>query len=238
VRLFIPGWHVSDVHVKLAEGSPVPSPLWGERVERDISGREVDHMELDGLRLFHKNMMDQQLGRAAFSYTNNQARIEVVFFVDQDPYRLLIAARGVTTYAFLVDVLPGYRVRPYLGDDLKPLLDALGVRYNPSSPFSATAFFEDLDQHVPQSPSGVAPALTSTIALVQPDIEEADKTYFLCWVPQPAGRHVTSRNLQKTLALLGPDVMEQCRRGNVSSAWTDDERQENLTARSVPRTNR
>lgn len=191
-------------------------------------------MILDGLREFHKNMQGQHLGRAAFSYTNNRARMEIVFFADQSPYRLLIAARGVTTHAFLVDVLPGYRVKPYLGDDLKPLLDALGVQYNPSNPFSAAAFFEHLNLNIPQAPTGMERARTATVALVHRDIEEADKTYFLCWRPQSPGRHVTASNLHKTLSLLGPDVMEQCRLGNVSSAWTDDPHQETVATHSVP----
>lgn len=180
-------------------------------------------MYLPGLRALHRAMRRDGVERAAFSYRNNRAQLEVAFITDEEPYILLIAARGVGQHAFEVPVLRGYRVIPFLGADYFALLDALGVESNPENRFSVRAFFTDLNDHIPdhvttptQRPS---PQL---VALRDDNFEEKDKIYFLGWLVHGSDRSVTEANLDKTKKLLGLRAFEHCDRHNISSRWTEN----------------
>jgi hypothetical protein len=196
----------------------VVSPLWDAQ-EMGVTTRGPS-IALPRLRSLHASMRKEGIDRAAFSYVNNRARLEVVFITDEVPYVLLIAARGVGRTAFEVPVEPGYRVGLFLDrEDYKRLLDVLGVRPNRENPFSTKAFFLDLDQHVPASAHG-REAPPHVMALRGHDVEEQEKVYFLSWLPNRGGRHVTAANLAKTHEFLGRAAFERCRRGNISSRWT------------------
>lgn len=179
---------------------------------------------LDRLRPFHQAMRRQGLSRAAFSYRNNQARLEVVFIVDESPYVLHIATRGIHPFAFEVDVLPGYKIVPYLGDAYQDLLEALGVQSNRENPFSAKAFFRDLNANVPPGTAKPIEAQPHQLTLRQESVEESEKVYFIGWTCHGEGRHVTTENLNKTKRLIGSLSAARCARQNVSSNWTADPR--------------
>lgn len=166
-------------------------------------------------------MREDGVDRTIFSYRNNQARLDVVFLVDETPYVLLIGARGVIPYSFELPVLPGYRVPLLFNEHLKPLMDALGVRPNPDSPFRTSLFLEDLNRHIPAT---VNARDLPTDLLVRrasaSDVEEADKVYFVGWVAHSDGRRVSPQNLDKTRRILGAATADRCRRSNVSTRWS------------------
>lgn len=159
------------------------------------------------------------VGRAAFGFRANRAELEVVFVIDVAPNALLIGVSSARPYAFRIDVTDGCEVVPHLKEHYGKLLDALGIEPNPANPFGTIKFFRQLDDHVPQRPSGVfqSPEL---VARLWNDFEESDKSFFVGWVAHNDGRHVTAGNLAKTDLLLGRDVADFCRRHNISSRWS------------------
>jgi hypothetical protein len=176
---------------------------------------------LGALRLLHQRMREEGVDRTTFSYRNNRARLDVVFLIDETPYVLLIGVRGETPYSFELPVLPGYRVPLLFNEHLKPLMDALGVRPNPDSPFRTSLFLDDLDRHIPDyvNARDLPTDLLSRRAAAS-DVEEADKVYFVGWVAHGDGRRVSAQNLDKTHRILGAATAERCRRSNVSSRWS------------------
>lgn len=200
------------------------TPLWWNTwiMVPPQANNPTHRITLGRLRPFHQAMRKQGLSRAAFSYRNNKATLEVVFIVDESPYVLHIATRGVHPFAFEVDVLPGYQVVPYLGDAFRPLLDALGVEWNPTNRFSTTAFFRELDSNVPHGMVKPVEAEPHQLTLRRESVEESEKVYFIGWTCHGEGRHVTTENLNKTKRLIGKMSAARCARQNVSSNWTAD----------------
>lgn len=176
---------------------------------------------LTRLRALHRDMRSKRLDRSTFSYRNNRVSVEIVFLIDEHPYALLFGVRGARPYSFELPVYPGYRVPLRFDRHLRPLLDALGVTWNPASPFSTKLFLQDLNSHIPSySAARDLPTdlLASRSAAV--DIEEADKVYFVGWIAHNNGRSVSTANLEKTRRLLGGRIAERCERSNVSSRWS------------------
>lgn len=188
---------------------------------RHHSGGSQPTKALSALRLLHQRMREEGVDRTTFSYRNNRARLDVVFLFDETPYVLLIGVRGEIPYSFELPVLPGYRVPLLFNEHLKPLMDALGVRPNPDSPFKTSLFLEDLNRHIPDTVN--ARDLPTDILArrgTASDVEEADKIYFVGWVAHSDGRHVSPRNLDKTRRILGTATADRCRRSNVSTRWS------------------
>lgn len=188
---------------------------------RHHSGDSQPMKVLRAFRTLHQRMREEDVDRTTFSYRNNRARLDVVFLVDETPYVLLIGVRGEIPYSFELPVLPGYRVPLLFNEHLKPLMDALGVRPNPDSPFRTSLFLEDLNGHIPDSVNARdLPTDLLSRRVTASDVEEADKIYFVGWVAHSDGRHVGPQNLDKTRRILGAATADRCRRSNVSSRWS------------------
>ena len=204
------------------------------------SAKQVPMLQLDELRPLHQNMRRDGIDRAAFRYRNNQARVEVVFITDENPYVLLIAVRSGSLFAFELPVARGYKVPMLFNEHLSPLMDALGVTPNPTNPFSTKRFLADLARHIPSRITD-RNLPTEALALRKPaaGVEESAKKYFEGWTAHSDGRHVTARNLAKTASILGRSIAERCEKSNVSSRWTDKaEDQRRVTSPPGPRGHR
>ncbi|QIM16033.1 rloe protein [Leucobacter insecticola] len=178
-------------------------------------------MELPALRLLHQRMRQESVDRTTFSYRNNRARLDVVFLVDENPYVLLIGARSEAPYSFELPVLPGYRVPLLFNERLKPLMDALGVRPNPDSPFRTSLFLKDLNEHIPDFVNARdLPTDMLSRRIAASNVEEADKIYFVGWIAHNDGRNVSPKNLDKTRRILGAATADRCQRSNVSTRWS------------------
>ncbi len=182
-------------------------------------------VKLTQLADMYQRMCADNVYRVTFRYRNNRATLEVLFLADSAPGLLVIAARSAypTTLTVRVD-LATFVISTYLSHaQYYALLTALGVESNPDNPFHTNKFFQDLDAHVPPyRPSRCAATPHQVAALTGCDVEEADKVYFVGWVPHTpeSGRHVTAANLAKTRAIIGSAAYEICRSRNVSSRWS------------------
>lgn len=185
-------------------------------------------MELRGLRSLHRDMRKQGQYRASFGFRSNNARVEVVFITDERPYVLLIAAHGETLHSFELPVFNGYRVPTYLGENYKPLLDALGITPNPENPFSTRGFLDDLNSQIPANwarreiPTELLAKRRSAASM-----EESDKIFFLRWQPHTGSKQVSQANLEKTRLLIGSKTAERCAKSNISSCWTSSPTERN-----------
>ena len=183
-------------------------------------------IELNRLRLFHREMEKCGICRRRFPFRRNHKELDVLFFTDMEPYELMFGLVG-GQWSMTVKILEGYRVNILLGkDDYAKLCEALGLKYGPNNRFRPKDFFEDLNRAIPRELSLSSEVKPQDIARYSRNIEEADKVYFAGWRPHhdPGVRDVTERNLEKTRLLLGEDAYRRCLKHRISSAWTADRR--------------
>ncbi|WP_151199502.1 DUF6037 family protein [Cryobacterium sp. LW097] len=177
---------------------------------------------MDGLRNLYRQMRAESQERAFFRFDKGKARLEVVFLIDESPFVLLISVHGHGGLTFEVPVLPGFRVSTVMEkQQYAALCRALGLEWDPSKPFSPAAFFRELDGKVPSGIPVVVPR-SDVVGRRRMDVEESTKTYFIGWRKNIPTEHVSVRNLEKTLRLMGAVAHRRSRDGNFSSCWTDD----------------
>lgn len=179
-------------------------------------------MRLEVLDRLATSMQAQRIDVQLFEHRHGCARFDVFFFMGQ-PSEMLIGARGADPpLAFSVEVHAGGRLNPFLGDHYGALCEFLGLRPNPDNPFSPSAFFQQMELSVPLvAQHGRVPAPVTVARYCQ--MEDADKLYFVGWRDNASrGTSVSKENLEKTRRLLGWNAFDLCKRGNVSSCWTDD----------------
>ncbi len=126
-------------------------------------------------------------------------------------------------FSFTLDVEPGFYINPHLPKEVfKKLCEVLELRFNPQNQFSTRAFFMEFNQNIPSQAAKHQAAKPHEIANYYPQMEEADKKYFLGWRHNhPIKENVSLENLEKTRILLGYQAYLICRDKNISSRWTD-----------------
>ncbi len=195
-------------------------------------------MKAPRLGFLHHDMVANNERRVRFNWTNGAVKFSVVFIIDPHPFLkhlpapdqkmnrpapLALLMFGVVGggYAFTKPVYPGFWFDTFMGPDLPLLQQALRSDSPAGKPLDVNGFFADFVSHVPT-------ALTHTEAVQwkdlpwRPDVEEADKTYFLGYRTNPSTSHVTAKNLEKTELAAGELAAKICRELNVSSCWTAD----------------
>ncbi|TEA09211.1 DUF6037 family protein [Mycobacteroides salmoniphilum] len=139
-------------------------------------------------------------------------------------------AKGLKPLAFVVQVLPGFRVRPWIANGkitIAKLKEILGVTSGGQKPFSLTNFLKEIDTSAPTHVRGVIRAQPEVLARYHRDVEEADKVYFERFLPHNGiNSNATVPNLDKTRRLLGEEIYRTCRERNISSCWTTDPAQQ------------
>lgn len=178
---------------------------------------------LDNLRPLFKDMKSKDKSRIRFSFQHGRVTFDVFFFIDEAPFSLLFGAKQFNI-AFELEVLPGFSVECYLSKETyKALCKALGLTYDPNTPFSIKSFLNDFNVHIPNSTSGLSEPEPHEVGEYRNDVEESKKIYFCGWRDNTVrGETVTPHNLHKTKRLLGEPSFQACRRKNLSSCWTDD----------------
>lgn len=177
---------------------------------------------MEGLRSLHRRMRAESQERAFFRIDSGSARLDVVFFIDESPFALLVSVHGHGGFTHEFPVFTGFRVETAMNNaDYTALCRALGLRWDPSNPFSPAAFLRDLDARVPHGVPVEAPR-SDIVARRHLDIEEADKSYFIGWRRNSPTERVSARNLDKTKRLMGSLAHRRSSDGNFSSCWTED----------------
>lgn len=98
---------------------------------------------LEGLRTLYQSLKASGELRVQFEHRhrNNGAKFVVVFLADGSPFELMVVAKGLKPLAFVVQVLPGFRVRPWIADGkitIAKLKEILGVTSGGKTHLSAS----------------------------------------------------------------------------------------------------
>ncbi|ROS05583.1 hypothetical protein EDC56_1122 [Sinobacterium caligoides] len=151
--------------------------------------------------------------------------IDVFFFIDDKPFVLLFGVKAAN-FSFEVEVGKGFAIDPQLDPaTYKNLCAALGLKYDPENPFKPFDFFKEFNKSIPGQAASSQKADPHDVVIYRPDVDEADKVYFLKWRDNTKrGENVQSVNLDKTSKLLGEKAYARCRQKNISSCWTDQKK--------------
>ena len=182
---------------------------------------EVTILKLDGLKSPYVDMKEKKIKRCRFPFTFNNVHFDVFFFIDEIPFKLMFGVKAKNFY-FEVDVHKGFIIDPNIGDKYLRLCEALGLKFNPNSPFKTVYFFSEFNKTIPKTIENNNYPRTNEIAYYRRDIEESEKIFFMGWKDnEKRGEHVRPENLRKTRLLLGYDAYLRCKEKNISSRWTD-----------------
>ncbi len=201
--------------------------------ECSLPGIPLSH---DRLRLLYQSMKRAGTTRQQFDIrvhgrSGASVTFNVVFLAEslnKEPWKLLLGCRPPYQRYERVKVYPPFQI--YQGD-LKPdfmhwLRETLGVRGNSEEPFTGEAFLRN--ELIAKTPIAVrrSNVRPSDVPIHPSEIEEADKVYFLRWLPHSDMRHVSEDNLRKTGVLISKEFENICRKHNISTCWSADPRDE------------
>lgn len=180
-------------------------------------------MKLERLAQLYESMNSQGMTKSKFEFRFRNLVFSVVYIAEQFPHELLFGCRAHALF-FVVSVSRDFIIGTYLGDSYKALLDALEVKPDPNNRFSPNVFFQEFRSAIPQTTTpGNTPSVTD-IASIRRDVEDAEKIYFLGWLPHDGVRsHPSESNLSKTKRICGQAAYDTCYRHHISSRWTDIE---------------
>lgn len=180
-------------------------------------------MKLERLNHLYGDMKAQGITKTKFEFRFRNLLFSVIYIAEQFPRELLFGCRAHTLF-FVVDVSRDFTISTYLGDSYRALLDALGLKSNANNRFSPNVFFEEFGAAIPQTTLPANTPTVTDIASNRRDVEDAEKIYFLGWLPHDGVRsRPSAANLAKTKRICGPTTYDLCLRNHISSRWTDIE---------------
>jgi hypothetical protein len=147
----------------------------------------------------------------------------VLFDIETDPYTLFFGVKR-KNYAFRFSVERGFVIKPWIDDKeiFGKLYEILQLTPNSKNRFSLTAFLKDFDRNA--KINNIREAKISDRRLFFKNVDdEADKIFFLKWLPHGERKKVSPENLEKTRKWLGEDAYNYCKKKNTSSCWTANE---------------
>ncbi|GGX69004.1 DUF6037 family protein [Saccharospirillum salsuginis] len=181
-------------------------------------------MKLPGLIPLYRSMKDQNIGRYKFRYQLNNLTFDCLFFIDLEPFELVMGCLG-HNFAIFREVQHGFEIEPFIEpkETFFALLEALRTANNSASRFDPKQFFLDFDQQIPSQANPRNIATAQDVVRYYSDIEEADKVHFCGWLDNSLRRNrVTESNLEKTRRLMGQQIHDFSQRRNLSTRWTND----------------
>lgn len=180
--------------------------------------------------------------RFRWEYRNGIARFSAFFAYDPEPdvdyMPLFVAYRPANPedrrqWAHLYEVHQDQRCMLYADpilshEEYKALIDILGIQRAPTgNPFRVSGFLQELQEATDGIPGSWERHRIRTIRDIPSEyrsgVEDPDAIYFCGWHQNPAGKHPTARNLEKTRRFLGSSIARECQRLRVSSRWTTDQ---------------
>lgn len=180
-------------------------------------------MRLTGLEPLYRSLRGQGMGRVKFRYRLNHLNFECLFFIDTQPFELVMGCLG-HNFAIFKQVMRGFEINPYLGDAYAPLQRALFLDAGTNIRLDPSTFFSEFNRHIPSHAAPDQRPGTRDIGRYYPDLEEADKLFFCGSLDNNLqGNRVRERNLAKTHRLMGQRAHDFALHRNFSTRWTNDE---------------
>jgi len=188
--------------------------------------------QFTNLDQLHVDMAQKEIYRTTFPFQFKGNGLSCIFITNTIPYRLYITTLGNAPFSILLMIDDEYRTSEYLGDNYSKLLRYLGIKYTEDATkrFRPSALLQHLDNNIP-SICNNQPRYNDILAItsLQHDIEEADKRYFCGWHTNPPNKNVRANNLIKTRLAFGDEYAEMSMKHNISSRWTYEQCDEDLT---------
>ncbi|MDK7355165.1 DUF6037 family protein [Peptoniphilus harei] len=179
------------------------------------------------LESLHNNMKLNDMERVVFPFRYNEKGFSCIFITDILPYRLYLSTLGDNPITFELKINNKYETSSYMNDYSK-LIEYLELKYDPNHKFKPNDFFRSLNNNIPENCNN-APNYKDVIVIAAShrEIEESDKIYFCGWKNNIV-RNVTDENLEKTRSAFGDELAELCKKKNISSRWTDIDKDEEI----------
>lgn len=120
------------------------------------------------------------------------------FLINENPFKLLFGLIG-GNFALDLDVERGFRINPKIPKyKYYKLCEILEIEYNPTNPFSLSAFFREFNFKIPKIAYKDQKAQAHQVARYYRNLEEADKIYFFGWRDNNAyGTNVSAKLLNR-----------------------------------------
>jgi hypothetical protein len=182
-------------------------------------------MQLTGLQPLYRSMRQKGMGRTKFRYHLNHLVFECLFFIDTEPFELVM---GCLAHNFVIfkEVRPGFEITPYIEpkDTFFALRNALFQGQGSGNRFDPVAFFSEFNQHIPTHTAPDQAPSVDDVVRYYPEIEDAHKRFFCGWLDNSKqGNKVSVLNLAKTRRLLGQRAHDFAQRRNQSTRWTHEQ---------------
>lgn len=182
-------------------------------------------MEMTSLRELHKSMIAIRIDIQQFQVVTGAASFDCLFSTREAPFILALTSRGTNPKFFRFEVLPGYKIKDYLGEMYGPLLDALKVDGANGQPLVPKQFLDQLNKAIPtEAHLKNRPSPTEIIRLRPDIVEDRDRPFFDSWiywdqtVLNPRGPR--SENVYKTRLMLGLEAEKHSLEMKASSRWS------------------
>ncbi|MDD1795112.1 DUF6037 family protein [Enterovibrio sp. ZSDZ42] len=190
-------------------------------------------VEMTNLKALHQSMLRIKTDMQQFQVKTGSASFDCLFSTRDAPFVLTLTSRGASPKFFRFDVVGGYKIKPYFGEDYSELAALLNSGANTGQKLIPRNFLEQLNSAIPSKANEKNVPPPQEIIRLRPDItEQRDRPYFDTWMywTQESGRHPSTENLEKTKLVLGRDAWEYSKEMNASSKWSAKELGRNWTS--------
>lgn len=179
------------------------------------------------LESLHNNMKLNDMERVIFQFRYNEKGFSCIFITDILPYRLYLSTLGDKPTTFELKINNKYETSSYM-EEYNKLIEYLEIKYDPNHKFKPNDFFRSLNSKIPENCNN-KPNYKDVILIAAShrEIEEPNKIYFCGWKNNIV-RNVTDGNLEKTRSAFGDELAELCKKKNISSRWTDIDKDEEI----------
>lgn len=179
------------------------------------------------LESLHNNMKLNDMERVIFPFRYNEKGFSCIFITDILPYRLYLSTLGDKPTTFELKINNKYETSSYM-EEYNKLIEYLEIKYDPNHKFKPNDFFRSLNSKIPENCNN-KPNYKDVILIAAShrEIEEPNKIYFCGWKNNIV-RNVTDGNLEKTRSAFGDELAELCKKKNISSRWTDIDKDEEI----------
>lgn len=182
-------------------------------------------MKLSGLIPLYRSMKQQDIGRYKFHYELNHLTFDCLFFIDIEPFELVMGCLG-HNFAVFNEIKQGFEISPFIEpkSTFFDLLNALKTTDASFNRFDPVDFFKQFNEKIPEHANPRNIVKPSDVVRYYSDIEESDKIHFCGWLDNNIRKNkVSDSNLEKTRHLMGQQVYEFAKRRNQSTKWTHDQ---------------
>jgi len=181
------------------------------------------------LKLLHTDMLKKKEKRAIFPLEYNDKKFSCIFLTDKIPFQLYLTKIGLNPEVFEFDVKTGYLVS-LKNEDYYELVKFLELKYDKTHKFLPIDFLKIFNEKVPILFKN-EPDYKNVLNIVGQKriVEDQYKIYFIGWMQNFGDRKVRIENLEKTKIAFGSDISKICKDKNISSRWTDIEKDEDMS---------